>query len=152
MKQDFQILTEKHLNQVLALAETSLAEAWSFQDYQKILVHAHKDHLGVFQGSVLVGAVLALSLQQQTDLIAVMVMSSLRGKGIGGLLLSEFICRTSSENIFLEVDLNNVPAVRLYLKAGFEVLGIRKKYYDGKRDAWSMKWSKPSSLLSKSES
>jgi ribosomal protein S18 acetylase RimI-like enzyme len=35
------------------------------------------------------------------------------------------------DNISLEVNENNVEAGMLYEKAGFEIVGIRKKYYNG---------------------
>lgn len=34
--------------------------------------------------------------------------------------------------------MENVPAINLYKKYGFEVLGTRKKYYDNKFDAYIM--------------
>ena len=38
----------------------------------------------------------------------------------------------------LEVDTENAPAIHLYEKFGFKNLGIRKKYYNGSRDAYIM--------------
>ena len=38
----------------------------------------------------------------------------------------------------IEVNVKNKIAQKLYLKYGFEILGIRKKYYDGIEDAYIM--------------
>jgi ribosomal-protein-alanine N-acetyltransferase len=38
----------------------------------------------------------------------------------------------------LEVDVNNIPAITLYRKLGFESLSIRKKYYENGADALLM--------------
>ena len=39
------------------------------------------------------------------------------------------------DSISLEVNEVNKPAINLYDKYGFEIVGRRKKYYDGKYDA-----------------
>ena len=61
-----------------------------------------------------------------------------RKKGIGCLLLEKLIemaKKTNRNNISLEVNENNVIAKYLYEKYGFEIVGVRKKYYHGKEDA-----------------
>lgn len=61
-----------------------------------------------------------------------------RKRGIGKALLDRLIEMAREEkrdNISLEVNENNVPAGCLYEKAGFEIAGIRKKYYNGKDNA-----------------
>ena len=61
-----------------------------------------------------------------------------RKNGIGSLLLDKLIemaKETKRDNISLEVNENNIAAINLYKKYGFEELGIRKKYYNGKDNA-----------------
>lgn len=61
-----------------------------------------------------------------------------RKKGIGSALLDKLIemaKSTGRETISLEVNENNFPAEILYEKKGFEVVGIRKKYYKGTDNA-----------------
>jgi len=142
----FQKLTQTHLDSVFLIAQESLKEAWSKADYQTLLSHPQGENWGFFEGETLVGFLLVLHIQNQADLIAVVVKKEKRGKGLGFLLLEEFKKRIKPESVFLEVDKDNIPAVRLYLKAGFQVQGLRKKYYQGTRDAWSMKWSAQSAL------
>ena len=43
------------------------------------------------------------------------------------------------KTIFLEVGQNNIAAINLYLKFGFEQYGIRKEYYKNKENAILMK-------------
>jgi len=136
----FALIDESDLDAVVDMAKSSLEEAWSRLDYENLLKHPKREHLGVYESSCLVGCVLALGIQKQTDLITVVVHSQKRKQGLGFLLLSEFKKQFAPEAIFLEVDPTNEAAVKLYLKSGFQVLGVRKKYYAGKRDAWSMRW------------
>lgn len=66
------------------------------------------------------------------DINSVFVFPSFRRKGIAEKLLSAVI-NTAKEKrldkIFLEVRETNAPAIKLYQKAGFNSVGIRKKYY-----------------------
>ncbi len=50
------------------------------------------------------------------------------GKGIGTLLLEDLLRQASDRSVGLEVATDN-PAQRLYAKYGFEVVGLRKRYY-----------------------
>jgi len=61
-----------------------------------------------------------------------------RKRGIGTLLLGKLIemaKEAGKDNISLEVNENNIAAGILYESAGFEIAGIRKKYYNGKDNA-----------------
>ena len=61
-----------------------------------------------------------------------------RKRGIGTKLLDKLIemaKETGRDNISLEVNENNMAAGILYENAGFEVVGIRKNYYNGKDNA-----------------
>lgn len=60
--------------------------------------------------------------------------------GIGSRLLEELIKKAEENStlITLEVNTENLPAVNLYKKFGFKILGTRKKYYNNKFDAYIM--------------
>lgn len=67
------------------------------------------------------------------DVNSVFVFPEYRGLGIGLKLLSyaekEMISK-NVEKIFLEVRESNLPAIKLYKKASFKNISVRKKYYD----------------------
>jgi ribosomal-protein-alanine N-acetyltransferase len=68
------------------------------------------------------------------EITNIVTKKSERKRGIGTLLLGKLIEMAIQENrgnISLEVNENNVEAGMLYEKAGFEIVGIRKKYYNG---------------------
>lgn len=140
MKYSVKSLDATHAQAVYLLAKECLEEAWSEADYRQVLDHPNKQHLGLFESNALIGLVLAYQVDRSADLIAVVISSQRRKQGLGRILLEEFKDQFKPESIFLEVDPENIPAVRLYLGANFQVTGLRKKYYSGKRDAWSMKW------------
>lgn len=69
----------------------------------------------------------------------IVVHKDFRHKGIGSMLLEKLIELAKNKNsLTLEVNTKNEYAINLYLKYGFENLGIRKKYYKGTQDAYIM--------------
>ena len=72
------------------------------------------------------------------ELNNIVIKKDLRGKGYSKVLLEKLIeisKETSREIFTLEVSEENVVAINLYKKYGFENVGLRKKYYKGKYDA-----------------
>ncbi|MBR3132776.1 MAG: ribosomal protein S18-alanine N-acetyltransferase [Clostridia bacterium] len=77
------------------------------------------------------------------DIMNIVVRRDKRNKKIGSLLMEkilEIYEKSDKESITLEVSEENIPAIKLYEKYGFEKVGIRKKYY-GNKDAILMKKS-----------
>lgn len=74
------------------------------------------------------------------ELEAIVVDSSFRRKNIASNIFNYFIDNytKSNDSILLEVAVNNNAAVEMYKKYNFQVIGIRKKYYNG-IDAYVMK-------------
>lgn len=74
----------------------------------------------------------------EADIMNIVVKKDFRHNGIGSILLENLINHSKDLNlktITLEVNENNLSAIRLYDKFSFDKLGIRKNYYDGKSDA-----------------
>jgi ribosomal-protein-alanine N-acetyltransferase len=62
-------------------------------------------------------------------------------QGLGRALMQALIDHAiivGAKELFLEVQVDNLPAVTLYKSLGFECLGIRKRYYQDK-DAYTMR-------------
>lgn len=64
-------------------------------------------------------------------------------RGIGRMLLDALLDRARelrADSMLLEVRVDNEPALELYRRAGFEQLGLRKRYYQPENvDAWTMR-------------
>ena len=52
-------------------------------------------------------------------------------------MIDYILSDTEIENVILEVNINNKPALNLYQKLGFNIINIRKGYYNGE-DAYIM--------------
>jgi ribosomal-protein-alanine N-acetyltransferase len=65
-----------------------------------------------------------------------------QGNGVGKLLLQALVDKAillGLTSVFLEVATDNAPAFKLYQGFGFQVLAVRKNYYPGNIDAYSMR-------------
>jgi ribosomal-protein-alanine N-acetyltransferase len=68
----------------------------------------------------------------ESELLRLAVAREWRRQGVGNTLLEQALHRFSKQGYatcFLEVRSSNEAARRLYLKAGFLEVGLRKKYY-----------------------
>ncbi|MEW1954837.1 ribosomal protein S18-alanine N-acetyltransferase [Terrabacter sp. NPDC080008] len=77
------------------------------------------------------------------DVMTVAVAPTHQGNGVGRVLLAELVRRATerrAEAVLLEVRADNHAARRLYERAGFEVISVRRRYYQpGDVDALVMR-------------
>lgn len=68
----------------------------------------------------------------EAEILSLAVMKTYRKQGVALKMLDD-ICRRliamKTEQVFLEVAIDNGPAIELYEKAGFVRAGLRKNYY-----------------------
>jgi ribosomal-protein-alanine N-acetyltransferase len=79
------------------------------------------------------GFVLSRVVADEAEILSIGTDEALQKQGIGWRLMQAAIGEASqrgAEKMFLEVDENNIPAVKLYQKIGFQTVGERKAYYD----------------------
>ena len=70
------------------------------------------------------------------------VATEYRRRGVARFLLAsalEVVSDNAGEVIFLEVGVDNGAARELYKQFGFEIYGVRKRYYSGGGDAYTMR-------------
>ncbi len=84
-------------------------------------------------GNDIVGFAGILIIIDELNIMNIVTKKVCRNLGIGSSLL-QFIINFARDNnctsITLEVNENNLPAIRLYKKYNFKVVGLRKKYYN----------------------
>lgn len=77
------------------------------------------------------------------DVMTVAVAPAAQGRGLGRTLLAELVARARADHVahlMLEVRADNEPARKLYEHNGFEVLTVRRRYYQpGDVDALVMR-------------
>lgn len=105
-------------------------------DYAKMLV--------LEENNKIIGFIHYNILADNIDIINVVVDLDKRLQGYANLLLGNVITKAEKKvnSITLEVASNNEAAQKLYIKNGFEIVSVRKKYY-GEEDGLLMKrWIK----------
>ena len=78
------------------------------------------------------GAIFFEEIYEKVDIDYIIVSNNYRRQGIASKLLEYLIdyCKEKSiSNITLEVNENNIAAINLYKKYGFETAATRKNYY-----------------------
>ncbi|MBP5534044.1 MAG: GNAT family N-acetyltransferase [Alphaproteobacteria bacterium] len=69
----------------------------------------------------------------QAEILTLGVVPDARKKGVASSLLKhsfDELKKAGVKEIFLDVNVNNLAARKLYEKAGFEQISVRKNYYD----------------------
>lgn len=79
----------------------------------------------------LIGYINFSIIYERVELNYICIKKEYRNKGFGKELMKYFIefCNNVS-NITLEVNVNNIAAIKLYESFGFEKIAIRKNYYN----------------------
>lgn len=114
---------------------------WSYNVLKQELENKNTTYIVAKENDEIIGFAGIMICLDEATLNNIVVKKSFRNKGIGGELLEALIelCSEMSIHSFtLEVNVNNVPAIKLYEKFGFKNLGIRKKYYNNATDAYIM--------------
>ena len=84
------------------------------------------------------GFIIATKIQETIEIMFLYVDENYRRQKVASKLINSLDHYSDIENIFLEVSVDNEAAIKLYTKLNFEIINIRKKYYNG-IDAYVMK-------------
>lgn len=104
----------------------------------------HPDYTGWFlkKREKKIGYILFNIAFEEAHLMSVVIGSPYRHQGYAGFLLRGSIEQLNTfhlKRLILEVRVDNLPAIRLYERAGFRQIGKRKNYYHHhgvSYDAW----------------
>ena len=131
------------LNEVVVIENNSHFSPWSKKSFEWSI--RAKNTFKVFlEEKKIIGYYIALIAQDQCELLNITVTKSYQSLGLGNFMLEHliFFCKANKvANIFLEVRVSNIAAIRLYDKNGFNELGVRDNYYrtlHGKEDGLLM--------------
>jgi ribosomal-protein-alanine N-acetyltransferase len=117
---------------IAALHAASFHRGWSDEEVEALLLdHAVMAHCASIGGKI-VGFIISRRAADEAEILSVAVMKACRSRGLARDLLRHHLGRLAGRSIravFLEVDEDNTPAIRLYRKAGFREVGRRPNYY-----------------------
>jgi ribosomal-protein-alanine acetyltransferase len=116
--------------------QSETASHWREEDYARIFEEGTPARMAlvVEEAGAIAGFIVAVNVGAEWEIENVVVAKSLRGRGLGGQLMAEFLERArqrGGESVFLEVRRSNEAARGLYGRWGFVETGARKGYYSG---------------------
>jgi len=131
-------VNSSHLNEIQAIENACFSLPWTHEQLEKqmnaenciFLVAANDD------GAVM-GYIGLMFVLDEGYISNVAVSPGFRRQGVADALIKELIERTKKRLAFLtlEVRESNTPAIKLYSKHGFELVGKRKNYYEKPKEA-----------------
>ncbi len=109
---------------------------WDYETLEED--YKNSNYLVAKQNDEIVGFVGTKTILNELEIMNIVTKEDKQNKGIASSLLSYIIRKNIVEKINLEVNEHNINAIKLYRKFGFQDVGIRKNYYNGKDDAIMM--------------
>ncbi|QBJ95493.1 ribosomal-protein-alanine N-acetyltransferase [Rhodococcus sp. ABRD24] len=122
-------------------------DPWTAHAFRSELAGGHNHYFTARDGAdTLIGyagvSLLGSSVIPEAEVHTIGVDPSAQRGGIGTALLAELL-RVADKwggPVFLEVRTDNAPAIALYEREGFEIVGTRKRYYQPSgADAYTMR-------------
>lgn len=102
----------------------------TFSEYQVQQNPFSKTYVYIEEGSI-IGFLDYSVIYERIEINYIFVLEEYRKKGIAYQLINQMMKMNDWENITLEVNIHNTPAIKLYKKLGFEIVATRPMYYDG---------------------
>ena len=117
-------------------------DPWSAEQFWGELAQPTREYVVAEDAGVVVGYAGAYLLPPDADVQTIAVSGAAQGRGVGRLLLEELIAiavRHECSQLLLEVRSDNVSALGMYERFGFESISKRRDYYASGIDALIMR-------------
>lgn len=132
-------MTLEDFYQIEPVFSTEFDDFWKPENLKSELENLNSKYIVAKENGLVVGFAGIWFSVDDAHVTNIVVRKSYRQQGIGKALLKVLIeLGKVKDSLTLEVNTQNEIAQKLYLKYGFENLGIRKKYYGGIQDAYIM--------------
>ena len=130
-------MQEQHL-EILAQDLNEYDDFWNEKILKDEFYNENSEYFVICEDEIVCGFAGLWFNIDEAHIMNIAVRKDFRKKGIGSELLSFLIDEAKSKEkmcITLEVRDDNTPAIELYKKFNFDILGRRKKYYNNVNDA-----------------
>lgn len=137
------LMTKQHLDEVMRLEEELFTSPWTREAFEYELEENPFSHHAVLEMDGQIAGYCGLwCLFDRAEIANIAVAKAFQRRHLALRLMDWMEKKAIAEDcetISLEVRLSNAPAIALYKKCGFEIVSIRKDYYqDNHEDAWLM--------------
>ncbi|MBA2403182.1 MAG: ribosomal protein S18-alanine N-acetyltransferase [Bdellovibrionales bacterium] len=132
----------KDFAEILELDRQDFPRPWSTQDWKELNWDHHLLFAWLIENRPVGFALFSLVAGDDTaHLLKICIMPEQRGQGSAQALWNncqQNLKSSGAGKVFLEVEVDNLPAVSFYKKLGFETLRLIKGYYSDGTDAMTM--------------
>jgi [ribosomal protein S18]-alanine N-acetyltransferase len=138
-------MCQQDLETVLDIESASFSRPWTRAHFLHEIESCHGFPLVALTPEGALAGYLCLKLVlDEAEILDVAVDGSLRGRGIGRVLVQSALAlgrERGAALVWLEVRVGNREAIALYQRLGFRETGRRKNYYDDGEDAMLMDYT-----------
>jgi ribosomal-protein-alanine N-acetyltransferase len=119
------------------------AYPWTRGNFIDALQHGYVCRVDEDHGEIR-GYAILMPAVDEAELLNIGVAAAWQRKGLGRMILNEMLQKGREMNmkrVFLEVRPSNIAAIALYKRSGFDLIGVRRGYYqnaNGSEDALVM--------------
>lgn len=124
-------MRQTDLARVAAIEREAYEFPWSSGIFRDCLLAGYTSLISEYRGEVVGYAIMSVAAGE-AHLLNLCVALNVRRAGLGSQLLDAVMERArnaGAERMHLEVRPSNDAAIALYVKTGFERIGIRRRYY-----------------------
>ena len=125
-------MTLDDLNNIKDILISDFDDFWNYSILKSELESPNSYYIVIKNNSKIIGFAGIKVSPPDCDIMNIVIKKDFRNQGFGSLLLEELIKLSKSldvQNIFLEVNEQNLPAISLYNKLGLKKISTRKNYY-----------------------
>ena len=123
-------------------SELFTVDPWSIEQFWSELAQPTRAYVVAVDGERIIGYAGAFLLAPDSDVQTIAVSPRDQGRGVGAVLLTWLIEQAVAQGcrqMLLEVRSDNVPAIAMYERFGFERISVRRDYYERGIDAVIMR-------------
>lgn len=125
-------MSTSHLEEIKDILLTDFDDFWTYSVFKSELGNPNSQYFVAIQDDEIVGFAGIWKSVDDIHITNIVTKTSKRHLGIASMLLEKLIEVSKEENLTsltLEVNENNVYAIKLYEKYNFKKIGLRKNYY-----------------------
>jgi ribosomal-protein-alanine N-acetyltransferase len=138
-------MTPDDVDAVLGIEVAVQAYPWTRGNFMDALNYGYVCCVDEDDGAIR-GYAILMPAVDEAELLNISVAAAWQRKGLGKTIINEMLQKAREMNIkrvFLEVRPSNVAAIALYKRSGFDLIGVRRGYYqnaNGSEDALVMSY------------
>jgi len=129
---EYRLATFEDIEAIKSLDVLCRLNGWSAEVYKGLILHDSCEVTVCLINREVVGFCAIKKMAPELDILKIGVHPNRQREGIGSALLKGALERAAADGChqcFLEVRWSNEAAISFYRKEGFEVVGMRRRYY-----------------------